>query len=78
MLARLHRLGPVGALVDELGVEQSVPSHHLGHLREAWLVVGERDDRRVVYHLHDAHVGHRVQETLSHADEDPACGHEAL
>ena len=78
VLARLHRRGPasVGALTDELGVAQSVLSHHLSHLREARLVVGERDGRRVVYRLHDAHVGHMVEETLSHADEDPACGHE--
>lgn len=78
VLVRLHRLGPasVGELTDELAVEQSVLSHHLSHLREARLVVGERDGRRVVYRLHDAHVGHMVEETLSHADEEPACGHE--
>lgn len=59
-------------LTEELGVEQSVLSHHLSHLREARLVVGERDGRRVVYRLHDAHVGHMVEETPGHADEDSA------
>ena len=79
VLARLHRVGPacVTELVDELGVEQSVLSHHLGHLRAARLVVGERQGRRVVYRNHDAHVGHIVEETLRHADEDPSCAHEA-
>lgn len=73
VLARLHRVGPasVSELMAELGVEQSVLSHHLGHLRAARLVVGERDGRRVVYRLHDAHVGCIVEDTLRHADEDP-------
>lgn len=78
VLARLHRVGPacVTELVDELGVEQSVLSHHLSHLRAGRLVVGERDGRRVVYRLHDEHVGQIVEETLRHAEEDAACGHE--
>ena len=45
VLLRLHREGPanVSGLMDELGVEQSALSHHLRHLRNARLVVGERD-----------------------------------
>jgi DNA-binding transcriptional ArsR family regulator len=71
VLARLHREGPanVGTLRDELGVEQSALSHHLRHLREARLVVGERDGKRVQYRLHDAHVGGIVEDTLQHAAE---------
>ncbi len=78
VLARLHRDGPasVGELTEALGVEQSVLSHHLSHLRAARLVVGERDGRRVVYRNHDEHVGQIVEETLRHAEEDAACGHE--
>ena len=71
VLARLHRQGPahVGTLREELGVEQSALSHHLRHLREARLVVGERDGKRVEYQLHDAHIGCIVEDTLQHAAE---------
>jgi len=71
VLARLHREGPahVGVLCEELGVEQSALSHHLRHLRDARLVVGERDGRRVCYRLHDHHVGCIVDDTLQHAAE---------
>lgn len=70
-LIHLHRLGPasVGELVAALGVEQSVLSHHLGHLRAARLVVGERVGKRIVYRLHDAHIGEIVEQTLHHATE---------
>lgn len=74
VLARLHREGPahVGALCEELEAEQSALSHHLRHLRDARLVVGEREGRRVCYRLHDAHVGCIVEDTLQHAAElDP-------
>lgn len=71
VLARLHREGPanVGTLCDELGVEQSALSHHLRHLRDTRLVVGERQGKRVVYRLHDEHVGCIVDDTLRHASE---------
>lgn len=71
VLVRLHRQGPahVGALASELDVEQSALSHHLRQLRQARLVVGERDGRRVRYALHDAHVGCIVEDTLQHAAE---------
>lgn len=71
VLARLHTQGPasVGDLVEALDVEQSALSHHLRHLRDARLVVGDRDGRRVIYRLHDAHVGAIVQDTLEHAAE---------
>ncbi len=71
VLARLHRVGPadVGTLRGELAVDQSGLSHHLRQLREARLVVGERAGRRVVYRLHDAHVGSIVEDTLAHAAE---------
>ena len=71
VLLRLHRVGPasVGALMDELQVEQSALSHHLRHLRDARLVVGDRDGRRVVYRLEDAHVGCIVEDAVQHAAE---------
>ena len=73
MLLRLHRLGPanVSVLCDELGVEQSALSHHLRHLRNARLAVGERAGRQVIYRLHDEHVGCIIDDTLEHVDEEP-------
>lgn len=41
----------VGPLVDALGVEQSLLSHHLRILREAGLVVADRDGKSVLYSL---------------------------
>jgi DNA-binding transcriptional ArsR family regulator len=71
VLARLHRSGPanVSTLREELSVEQSALSHHLRHLRDARLVVGERQGKQVVYRLHDAHIGCIVEDTLQHAAE---------
>ena len=41
----------VGPLVEALGVEQSLLSHHLKVLREAGLVVANRDGKSVLYSL---------------------------
>ena len=70
-LVHLHRHGAtsVGALETALGVEQSVLSHHLSHLRAARLVVGERVGRRVLYRLHDEHIGGIIEQTLQHTKE---------
>ena len=54
LLVRPHR---VGELADELGVEQSLLSHHLRTLREAGLVRGEREGKSVVYALDPEVVG---------------------
>lgn len=39
----------VGTLVNALGIEQSLLSHHLKVLREAELVVADRDGKAVLY-----------------------------
>lgn len=41
----------VGELNEAIGVEQSLLSHHLRVLREAGLVVAERDGKAVLYQL---------------------------
>ena len=41
----------VGQINERLGVEQSLLSHHLKVLREAGLVVSERDGKAVLYRL---------------------------
>jgi ArsR family transcriptional regulator len=54
-LAAVERLisGPrhVGELMDELHVEQSLLSHHLRVLRDAGIVLAERDGKSVLYRL---------------------------
>ena len=74
VLLRLHREGPapVGTLIEELGVEQSALSHQLKLLRTTRLVVGERQGRQVIYRLHDNHIGHIVEDTIRHAEEEGA------
>src|SRR3954449_6349019 len=58
------RAGPcsVGELVVAIGMEQSAVSHQLRLLRHLGLVLGERQGRRVIYALHDAHVGELLEE----------------
>lgn len=64
------RAGPcsVGELVVAIGMEQSAVSHQLRLLRHLGLVVGERQGRRVIYALHDRHVGELLEEAVGHAE----------
>ena len=69
ILGRL-RDGPasVNALAGAVGMEPSAVSHQLRVLRHLGLVVGTRDGRRVVYELHDEHVGQMLEEAISHVE----------
>lgn len=64
------RSGPcsVGELIVSIGMEQSAVSHQLRLLRHLGLVVGERRGRRVIYALHDPHVGELLEEAIGHAE----------
>ena len=68
ILSRLAA-GPcsVGELADAVALEQSAVSQQLRVLRHLQLVVGERRGRRVVYALHDDHVGVLLAQAVSHA-----------
>jgi DNA-binding transcriptional ArsR family regulator len=68
ILSRLAA-GPcsVGELAETLNLEQSAVSQQLRVLRHLHLVVGERRGRRVVYALHDDHVGVLLAQAVSHA-----------
>jgi ArsR family transcriptional regulator, nickel/cobalt-responsive transcriptional repressor len=55
----------IGAAV---GMDGSAVSHQLRILRHLGLVVGERDGRRVVYSLHDEHVGQLLEQAMSHVE----------
>ena len=69
ILARL-RESPcsVGELAAAVTMEQSAVSHQLRVLRHLGLVVGERDGRRIVYALHDSHVGVLLEEAIYHVE----------
>jgi DNA-binding transcriptional ArsR family regulator len=69
ILARLHA-GPaaVGELAEAVGLEASAVSHQLRILRHLGLVIGVRDGRRVVYELHDDHVGELLTQAVGHVD----------
>jgi ArsR family transcriptional regulator, nickel/cobalt-responsive transcriptional repressor len=69
ILARL-RESPcsVGELAAAVRMEQSAVSHQLRVLRYLGLVVGERQGQRIVYALHDDHVGILLEEAIYHAE----------
>jgi DNA-binding transcriptional ArsR family regulator len=69
ILGRLHA-GPcsVGELAAAVGMEPSAVSHQLRLLRHLGLVVGHRDGRRVLYDLHDEHVGELLEQAISHVE----------
>jgi ArsR family transcriptional regulator, nickel/cobalt-responsive transcriptional repressor len=69
ILGRLYG-GPrsVNELAEEVGMEPSAVSHQLRLLRHLGLVVGRRDGRRVVYDLHDEHVGELLEQAISHVE----------
>jgi DNA-binding transcriptional ArsR family regulator len=68
----LSRLGAgpcsVNTLARDVGMEQSAVSQQLRVLRHLGLVVGERQGKRIVYALHDDHVGVLLAEAVSHAE----------
>ena len=69
ILARLRAgASSVNDLAEAVGMEPSAVSHQLRLLRHLGFVVGRRDGRRVVYDLHDDHVGDLLDEAISHVE----------
>jgi DNA-binding transcriptional ArsR family regulator len=73
--SRLHILGrltagpcAVSELAEAIGMESSAVSHQLRVLRHLGLVVGRRDGRRIVYDLHDDHVGELLEQAIGHVE----------
>lgn len=58
----------VGELASATEMEQSAVSHQLRLLRHLGLVVGDRQGRRIVYRLHDDHVGVLLAEAIFHVE----------
>lgn len=69
ILGRL-RAGPrtVSELATAVEMDPSAVSHQLRLLRHLGFVVGRRDGRHVVYHLHDDHVAHLLDEAIGHVE----------
>jgi DNA-binding transcriptional ArsR family regulator len=69
ILGRLHA-GPssVNELAAAVGMEPSAVSHQLRLLRHLGLVVGHRQGRRVMYDLHDDHVGELLEQAIGHVE----------
>jgi len=78
ILARL-RQSPcsVNELAADVQQEQSAASHQLRLLRHLGLVRGERDGNRVIYSLHDDHVGDLVAQAIYHAEHIHIAAQEA-
>jgi DNA-binding transcriptional ArsR family regulator len=69
ILGRLHAGAcSVNDLAAAVGMESSAVSHQLRLLRHLGLVVGSRDGRRIVYDLHDDHVGELLEQAISHVE----------
>lgn len=58
----------VGELASAVGMQPSAVSHQLRVLRHLGFVANERRGRRVVYTLHDPHVGVLLQEAVYHVE----------
>jgi ArsR family transcriptional regulator, nickel/cobalt-responsive transcriptional repressor len=69
ILARL-RQSPcsVTDLAGDVGLQQSAVSHQLRLLRHLGLVIGRRDGNRVIYSLHDDHVGDLLAQAIYHVE----------
>jgi DNA-binding transcriptional ArsR family regulator len=69
ILGRLHSGAcSVNQLADAVGMESSAVSHQLRVLRHLGLVVGRREGRRIVYELHDDHVGELLEQAIGHVE----------
>jgi DNA-binding transcriptional ArsR family regulator len=69
ILGRLHSGAcSVNELADAVGMESSAVSHQLRVLRHLGLVVGRREGRRIVYELHDDHVGELLEQAIGHVE----------
>jgi DNA-binding transcriptional ArsR family regulator len=67
MLAKLRRSSMgVNELAEALGMDPSAVSHQLRMLRHLNLVKGSRRANRVIYSLHDDHVGVLLAEAVYH------------
>ncbi len=67
--ACLDRPRSVGELTQEVGISQSLVSHHLRLLRAARLLRQKRQGRNVIYDLPDCHVATMLTNMMDHVLE---------
>lgn len=63
----------VGEIVDILGKEQSLISHHLAKLKECNIVVARQDNQRVYYAVADPRISQLVIDIQSLVTHIPLC-----
>jgi DNA-binding transcriptional ArsR family regulator len=69
ILARLRQSAcSVSDLAEDVQLEASAVSHQLRLLRHLGLVTGRRHGNRVIYSLHDDHVGDLVAQAIYHVE----------
>jgi ArsR family transcriptional regulator, nickel/cobalt-responsive transcriptional repressor len=69
ILARLRQSScSVNELAGDVQLGASAVSHQLRLLRHLGLVTGRRDGNRVIYSLHDDHVGDLVAQAIYHVE----------
>lgn len=59
----------VHEIAGELGLGQTVVSHHLRHLKSARLVCSRREGKHIFYRLDDRHVEILIEMGLQHIEE---------
>jgi ArsR family transcriptional regulator, lead/cadmium/zinc/bismuth-responsive transcriptional repressor len=69
ILACLNEAKAVGDIAIEVGVSQSLTSHHLRLLRAARLVRGDRHGREIHYTAADEHVRCILADMIDHVGE---------
>lgn len=69
VLACLDAPQSVGALVEALGLSQTLVSHHLRLLRTAHILRGDREGRGVNYAIDDEHVRAVLRNMIAHLTE---------
>ncbi len=78
ILARLRQAPcSVSDLAADVELEQSAVSHQLRLLRHLGFVRGKRDGNRIIYSLHDDHVGDLVAEAIYHVEHIRIAAQEA-
>ena len=70
LLACLDRMVSVGELALQLGLSQSLISHHLRLLRAARIVRFERRGKHVFYTAADDHIRDIARDMIDHAREE--------
>lgn len=69
VVACLDRARTVGELTAEVGISQSLVSHHLRLLRAARLLRQKRQGKNVFYNLPDCHVASMLTNMIEHVLE---------